>query len=975
MKTSMHRKILLTALALLTVSCDVTREESASPNATVSWAPRLTDAQGGATVPKVDKIQLLITLGDGSNRSFNQEASWSMGSIKVDGIPANVPFTATVKGLMNDGSLVWSGNSQVSAGGASAELTSAVAVTPTISTGIQLDSVALKPAGSQLARVYVTNWPFPDNSLKLLYTTDGSEPTTSNGYARTYVGPFTLTGSGKLRLRQYREGAAGGEATSSAILELGYKSASWQGCSLPDFAPQSSVITGTVAMNVNLNGSTTAGCELHYRLDGAAPTMTDPVWTASGVALGSGNTHVTLKALPGSIAAMAPSPVAEGSWLCSSCTTPIITSNISAPQTSFSIQSEDTVQLPIQLTGSNPGITWVVDSATGYGELIPHDLYATFKAGVAPATAAAATSVTVRIKATLNGTGQTVTFRVTITAKAVAQVLQIADTTGNTNMDRYPMGNGQLRLEARYGVTPVGSAIWSVTSQPSGSTYTLNYSGASASFLPSMNGDYELHAKVAQDSAVTRVHWSGLASAVTLNAMGNQTVSISSGTQAQLNVNVTGATNSSIVWNIENAGMGSLTQTGTSCIYQAPSGLAANATAYVRATLWQNGAATTQTALFTVNIQAQTSSNPTLSTAGSLSIPLNAGQSTSLNVMASGLAAPSINWNIENGGMGTLSPAGSSCIYYAPTSVPSAATVYVRASLVGTTQSLLFTINVQPTEPVQTLTVVDSMIMDITEISPVSTAPVRLAVHYGAGTIMSANWFVSEYPAGATWNMSTTGSFTSFQPNMGGTYRLKAQVGTDMAYLLVHWPTPETIASSGTNIYDLAPQERKQLMVTTTPSNAAVQWTLVGTSTGIVEPYGFYSYYQAPSPTELAGMTQRQMTVRASLVSDPSRYVDFFINVQTKPLVFRDNGAKEDTTYAVASGTAVFYLEAWKAGARATNATWDLVDKPATAYAPSWTTDAITGSISFNAVDDGIYRFKVTDGGYESTVAIHWGVP
>ena len=72
MKTSMHRKILLTALALLTVSCDVTREESASPNATVSWAPRLTDAQGGATVPKVDKIQLLITLGDGSNRSFNQ---------------------------------------------------------------------------------------------------------------------------------------------------------------------------------------------------------------------------------------------------------------------------------------------------------------------------------------------------------------------------------------------------------------------------------------------------------------------------------------------------------------------------------------------------------------------------------------------------------------------------------------------------------------------------------------------------------------------------------------------------------------------------------------------------------------------------------------------------------------------------------------------------------------------------------------
>ena len=782
MMPNTFRKLLWLWLILVAASCDLTREESPTPDPTVSWSPRLTDAQGGANVPKVDRIQLLITLNDGSNRSFNQSAYWSSGSIKIDGIPANVPFTATVKGLMNDGSLVWSGNSQVGAGGGSAELTSAVAVTPTVGAGIKLDSAALRPTGSQLARVYVTNWPFADNSLRLLYTTDGSDPMPSNGSTRTYVGPFTLSGSGKLRLRQYRDGNVGVEAISSAILEQSYQSLGWQGCSLPDFSLPSGAVGGTTSMNVNLGGSTNVGCELHYRLDGIAPTLTDPVWTATGIALGNGTTHVTLKALSGSAAAMVPSPVAEGSWLCSSCITTV-------------------------------------------------------------------------------------------------SALQIVDSTGSAILDRYPMGNGLLRLEARYGTVPVGSAVWNVASQPSGSTFVLNSGGASAWFLPSQDGDYELHAKVGQDLAITRVHWSGLVGAVVMAAMGNQTVAISAGTQAQLNVSISGAiANTSVVWNIENAGMGSLTPTGTSCSYQAQTGLAAAAVTYVRATLWQNGAATTQSVLFTVNVQPI--QNPSLSTAGSLTIPLNAGQSTQLNVTASGIAVPSISWNIENAGMGSITPNGSSCTYYAPTSVPASASVQVRATLAGTTQSLLFTINIQP--------------------------------------------------------------------------------------------TVETIASSGATAYDLAPEERKQLMVTTVPTNAAVQWALVGTSTGAIDPYGFYSYYQAPTVAEL-GTTRRQMTVRASLVSDPSRFVDFLIDVQSKPLVFRDNDAKEDTNYAVPSGTASFYLEAWKGTARATGAKWTLIDKPATAVLPTWTTDA-NGSILFNATQDGVYRFQVVDGGYVSTVAIRWGL-
>ena len=41
-------------------------------------------------------------------------------------------------------------------------------------------------------------------------------------------------------------------------------------------------------------------------------------------------------------------------------------------------------------------------------------------------------------------------------------------------------------------------------------------------------------------------------------------------------------------------------------------------------------------------------------------------------------------------------------------------------------------------------------------------------------------------------------------------------------------PTVESIASSGATAYDLAPEERKQLMVTTMPTNVAVQWMLVG---------------------------------------------------------------------------------------------------------------------------------------------------
>jgi len=339
--------------------------------------------------------------------------------------------------------------------------------------------------------------------------------------------------------------------------------------------------------------------------------------------------------------------------------------------------------------------------------------------------------------------------------------------------------------------------------------------------------------------------------------------------------------------------------------------------------------------------------------------------------MVGGLTAPSISWSVMSG-PGTVVGNGLSANYYAPSGIAAAQMAVVRATLANVGKYVDFSVSINPVI-VETLQIEDSTLAAYADYYPATQAAKYFQVRRGTTLLPTATWAVAQYPAGATWSLYAEGSGIRFKPTIGGNYKLVAAGAVLSDTVTVHWPVPETIDVSGAGTFELAPGERQQLMVATSPASAGVQWALQGTSLGTIESFGFYSYYQAPSPTQMPASGAAQMIVRATLASDANKYVDFVVNVHTKPLEFRDNEGYADTVYSAPATTASFYLAAWKNGFQATTAQWHLIESPAGAANPAFTqTD---GAIYFQGTGAGRYRFKVIDGGYVSTVAIDWGMP
>lgn len=1063
----MHR-FLAALCALLLASCGM--DESASPRSeTRSWAPRLSYANG-ATVPKVDYVRLVVTLQDGKGTVLEQQVDWSQGKVVVNGIPSGVAFTAQVKGVLQDGSEVWSGSTDVGSGeSGDVAITSKVTVSSAVGIDLALDETALtSPAAGSFPRVLVKNWPYADTDIHVLYTTDESVPTYGMSSTHEYAGPFTLQGSGKLKIRAYRVSANSTTTSSSAILGYGYAGTNPTTCNVPGFLPVPGVLGDAGTVNVALNG--TSACELRYRTDGTDPGASDPLWASSQVTLANGITNIRLRAISTAVNTSIMSPVMEGSWSCPNCTQAVVQSIAASGAIDVEVTAGMSTGLGVQLSGATSSqVVWTLEDGSAYAGLVAGgstaqvNAYATLPTGV--------TSANVVVRASISGTDKFVKFNVKVVASGSTTNSSIT-AAGSTSFPMNP-GNTTWLTASVTGVDP-SLVVWSIESGADYASFLSTASGSTVqlqtiSALPAgvSNPVVTVKAMIAgtTKSVLYNITVSGTGtSSATLVASGSTTIPVTAGTSVQLSTTVTGALPSDVSWSIESGnayasfpsattgtvvqvfvssdwptalttpvvvkaeipgttnvvrftlnvaavessiypnGSGTVNfaagtssnwlyatvngatssdvvwsiESGASDITLTGSGTTAqvgvnssfvNGTSLSNAVVVATLAGTTKTARFNLSLSGGMPAS--FSAMNTTNQSIDAGGILQLNTQVGGLTSPSISWSVMSG-PGTVVGNGLSANYYAPSGTAASQMAVVRATLANTGKYVDFSVTINPVI-VETLQIEDSTLMAYADYYPTTQAAKYFQVRRGTALLPTATWTVAQYPAGGTWSLYAEGSGIRFKPTMVGDYKLVASGAVLTDTVTVHWPAPETIEVNGAGTFELAPGERQQLMVTTTPVNAAVQWSLQGTSIGKVEPFGFYSYYEAPALTQLPESGAAQMVVRATLASDVNKYVDFVVNVHTKPLEFRDNGGNADTVYSVSETASSFYLAAWKNGFQATAAQWTLLESPAGAANPAFTqTD---GAIYFQGTGTGRYRFKVTDGGYVSTVAIDWGTP
>lgn len=964
-------RILIALFALLLVSCGMD-ESASSRSETRSWAPRLSYANG-ASVPKVDYVRLVITLQDGKGTTLQQQVDWSQGKVVVNGIPGGVPFTAQVKGMLQDGSEVWSGSTDVGSDqSGEIAVTSQVTVSSTVGIDLALDETALtSPVFGSFPRVLVKNWPYADTDIHVLYTTDESVPNYGSSSTREYAGPFTLQGSGKLRIRAYRVGAASTTTASSAILAYGYAGTNPTTCSVPSFLPLPGVVSSTGIVNVMLNGP--SSCELRYRTDGLDPGASDPLWVSSQVTLANGTTSLRLRAISAAAGAGIMSPVMEGSWKCPSCTQAVAPSIAAVGNTNVPMNLGSTTWLSASVTGADPSqVVWSIESGAAYASFLSMASGSTVQLQAVSTLPAGISNPVVTVKAMISGTSKYVLYNITVSGTGTSAASLVASgsttipVTAGTSVQLSTTATGALPSDVAWSIES-GNAYASFSSVTTGTAVQVLIS---SSWPATLTTPVVVKAEIPGTTSVVRFTLNVTAVESSISPSGTGAVNFAAGSSSNwLYATVSGAQSTDVVWSIESGAsdivlMGS----GTSAQVSVNSSFA-NGTSLSNAVAVATLAGTTKTARFNLSLSGGMPAS--FSAMNTTNQSIDAGGILQLNTTVGGLTSPSVSWSVVSG-PGTVVGNGLSANYYAPSGSAAAQMAVVRAMLANTGKYVDFSVTINPVI-VETLQIEDSTLMAYADYYPTTQAAKYFQVRRGTALLPTATWTVAQYPAGGTWSLYAEGSGIRFKPTMAGDYKLVASGAVLTDTVTVHWPAPETIDVSGAGTFELAPGERAQLMVATSPTSAGVQWALQGTSLGTIEPLGFYSYYQAPSPTQMPASGAAQMIVRATLASDANKYVDFVVNVHTKPLEFRDNEGYADTVYSAPATTASFYLAAWKNGFQATTAQWHLIESPAGAANPAFTqTD---GAIYFQGTGAGRYRFKVIDGGYVSTVAIDWGMP
>jgi alpha-tubulin suppressor-like RCC1 family protein len=162
------------------------------------------------------------------------------------------------------------------------------------------------PAGNYTSSVTVTLTSSPQAAI--YYTTDGTAPSTSKPL---YTGPLTFTTTTTLKALAFHN-----DYTTSGVFSGTYTIV----VDTPTLTPGGGTYAAGQAITV---ATTTPGAEIRYTLNGAEPTLTDPI-VVSGGTLVAGNFTLKAKAFKGTTTT--PSATATGTYATTSGVTPYLLS-------------------------------------------------------------------------------------------------------------------------------------------------------------------------------------------------------------------------------------------------------------------------------------------------------------------------------------------------------------------------------------------------------------------------------------------------------------------------------------------------------------------------------------------------------------------------------------------------------------------------------------------------------------------------
>lgn len=954
------KRILSLLLAMFLASCGPEEGPTSNDPATTSWAPRLSYANG-ATVPKVDRIRLVITLADGRGTVMEREADWSQGKVVVDGIPVGVNFNAVVKGELFDGSVVWSGTSEVGSGSGEVAIASQVTVASPLEIQLALDEADLQAPGSgRFPRVSVKDWPYADTGIHILYTTDKSVPMVSSMGTSTmeYAGPFTLQGSGTLNIRAVKAGTSSA-MISSSVLSYSYSGVNPSSCNVPGFQPQSGKIYANGEVSISLDGM--SSCALRYRTDGQDPSATDPLWSYGSVWLSSGTTNLKIRAFSNSAGVSAQSPVAEASWSCPSCTQPVMSIQANVA-TDVTVNAGMSLGLSVSVTGaSGTDVMWSIDSGMGLGSV-------TGSGTSAQVYGMAGMSGTMLVKASLAGSGKFVVFRVRVNAGVSNTTLSAL---GSTQLS-VPAG-GTVQLSTIVTGADPSMVSWMIESGNDLLVFESGSSGASVTMRAgtSASGTATVRANLNGQSVYFNLTIGGGATSGTITASGATSLSMPAGGSLQLSTMVLNADVSQVNWTIESGGTyvylpamtsGSVVQLQAYAL--AGSGILG--TASVRASL-PNG----NSVLFDITIQGGTGSG-TIEAVGGTQLSLEAGKTLSLSATVTGADPMNVSWTVESGMtyamLESTSGATAQLKAYAATGNGMIGTATVRASLPGG-GSVLYSVTINGMPPDTSFTVSGDSLMTLgagsmtwlyTNLTGGNSSDIVWSVDGNSGSVTLS-------PSGSMTNLSASTILANGRTI--DTVRVRAKLGTSSRELtwriVITGGEPLSFTTSGTSTYSLRAGENVQLgSMITGKLNPSVTWTVVsGGGTVTAGTPSTSCTYTAPSQVT----EEIDVQVKGSL-DGTNRVINYYITVSVRPkLEIVDSTGIAKLLYAPERRTAKLF-EA-RRGTGAVAATWEVIETPVGATSQLYADGA---GYRFKGTFQGEYRLVASEGGDADTVTVRW---
>jgi hypothetical protein len=160
---------------------------------------------------------------------------------------------------------------------------------------------------------------------------------------------------------------------------------------------------------------------------------------------------------------------------------------------------------------------------------------------------------------------------------------------------------------------------------------------------------------------------------------------LSAGQSTQLNVTISGASNSGLSWNISPAGLGSITSTG---LYTAPTSVTAQQVASITATSQADGSQTATTSITIIPDAIAIVASPTAAS-------LSAGQTQQFTAQVENVSNSGVTWSIGQEAPGTISSTG---LYTAPAIVSTGQDIFVTAtSVADSTVSATSVVTLKPT--------------------------------------------------------------------------------------------------------------------------------------------------------------------------------------------------------------------------------------------------------------------------------------